>query len=52
MNELSIRRASPREAGAMALLKASHGLMDSLYPDEAGYYLPIEGLCMPALRSA
>lgn len=50
MNDLSIRRASPREAGATALLKASHGLMDSLFPEDSNHYLPIDGLCMPGIH--
>ncbi|NDR59242.1 GNAT family N-acetyltransferase [Aliiruegeria sabulilitoris] len=50
MTDFSIRRANPREPGATSLLKASHGLMEELYPSDANYFLPIDALCMPGIH--
>lgn len=50
MNDLSIRRANPREPGAARLLRASHGLMDAMFPSDATQYLSIDGLCMPGIH--
>ncbi len=45
-----IERGDPWSAGATALLKASHALMESLFPSESNHYLPIEALCVPEVR--
>ena len=45
-----IERGDPRSAGATTLLKASHALMESLFPSESNHYLPIEALCAPEIR--
>lgn len=50
MKEFTIRRANPRDPGATALLRASHGLMDSLFPGDSNHYLSIDGLCMPGIH--
>ena len=42
-----IARSDPREAGAVALLQASHALMESLFPPEDNHYLSINALCTP-----
>jgi putative acetyltransferase len=46
---LTTRRASPREAGATALLVASHAYLQSLYPPEDNFFLSIDDLCTPAI---
>ncbi len=50
MSDCVIRRCNPRDPGASRLLRASHGLMDELFPAESGYYLSIDGLCMPGIH--
>ena len=50
MSDFAIRRANPRDPGATALLQASHGLMESLFPSESNHYLSIDGLCMPGIH--
>ena len=50
MSDFVIRRANPRDPGATALLMASHGLMDSLFPGDSNHYLSIDGLCMPGIH--
>jgi putative acetyltransferase len=44
-----VRRGDPREAGAMALLQASHHLMQSLFPPEDNHFLSVEALCLPEI---
>lgn len=44
MNEVAIAASDPREAGARALLEASHALMESLFPSESNHYLSVEAL--------
>lgn len=41
---VTIRKGLPTEPGATRLLKASHALMESLFPAESNHYLPIEAL--------
>lgn len=43
-----VRRGEPQEAEA--LLRASHALMESLFPAESNYYLGIDALCTPSVR--
>ncbi len=45
-----IRRGNPRDPGSMALLRASHGLMESLFPSDANHYLSVDGLCQPGVH--
>ncbi len=45
-----IERGDPRSAGATALLKASHALMESLFPSESNHYLSVEALGGPEIR--
>ncbi|MFV0334137.1 MAG: GNAT family N-acetyltransferase [Tropicimonas sp.] len=45
-----IRRCNPRDPGASALLRASHGLMDEMFPAETGHYLSVDGLAMPGIH--
>ena len=40
----------PRDPAAAALLKASHALMESLFPSEANHYLGIDALLAPEIR--
>lgn len=46
---ITTRRASPREAGATALLTASHAYLQSLYPPEDNFFLSIDDLCSPTI---
>lgn len=39
----------PRSAEAIALLQASHALMQSLFPPEANHYLSVDALCQPSI---
>jgi putative acetyltransferase len=45
-----IRTEDPRHPEATALLKASHALMQSLFPPDANHYLEIDELCVPEIR--
>lgn len=47
MNAVAIRRCSPRDPGASALLRASHGVMEPVFPSSSNHDLSIDGLCMP-----
>ena len=42
--------ADPRDPRAVALLQASHALMQELFPAEANHYLSIDALCAPDIR--
>jgi len=42
-----VRRGDPQEPEAVALLRASHSLMESLFPAEDNHFLSIEDLCVP-----
>ncbi len=44
-----IRQCDPHDPEATALLKASHALMESLFPAEANNYLAIDQLCVPEI---
>jgi putative acetyltransferase len=46
---VTVRKASPREAGATALLQASHAYLQSLYPPEDNYFLSVDDLCVPSI---
>ncbi len=46
---VTVRKASPKEAGATALLQASHAYLQSLYPPEDNYFLSIDELCVPSI---
>lgn len=50
MSQIHIRSGDPREAGALALLKASHALMESLFPPEDNHYLSVDALRVPEIR--
>lgn len=47
---LKVVPGNPRDAGATALLEASHALMQSLYPAEDNHFLSIDALCAPDIR--
>lgn len=42
-----VERGDPRDPAASALLRASHALMESLFPPEDNFYLDIEALTAP-----
>ena len=44
---LVVERSDPTEPQAKALLRASHALMQSLFPPEDNSFLSIEELCAP-----
>lgn len=44
-----MRAGDPREPGALALLQASHALMESLFPPEDNHYLSVDALCVPGV---
>ncbi|WP_226626059.1 GNAT family N-acetyltransferase [Alloyangia pacifica] len=46
---VTIRPVPPRDPRAEALLKASHALMESLFPPEENYFLDIDALCTPEI---
>ncbi|MFP5507824.1 MAG: GNAT family N-acetyltransferase [Alphaproteobacteria bacterium] len=50
MGQIHIRSGDPREPGAVALLKASHALMESLFPPEDNHYLSVDALRVPEIR--
>lgn len=50
MSHVSIRRCSPRDPGAAALLRASHGLVEDLHSGDPGHPSVIDRLCMPGIH--
>ena len=42
---VSIETGDPRDPAATALLRASHALMQELFPAESNHYLSIDALC-------
>lgn len=46
---MQVRAGDPREPGALALLQASHVLMESLFPPEDNHYLSIDALRVPEI---
>ncbi len=42
-----IERGDPRDPQSVALLQASHALMESLFPAEDNHFLSIDSLCVP-----
>lgn len=44
---VAIRLGDPRSEGSQALLKASHALMEALFPSESNHYLSVDELCTP-----
>ncbi|PIV80206.1 MAG: GNAT family N-acetyltransferase [Rhodobacteraceae bacterium CG17_big_fil_post_rev_8_21_14_2_50_63_15] len=47
---VAVARDDPRDPGATALLRASHALMESLFPPEENFHLDIDALCAPDIR--
>lgn len=47
---IKIERSDPREAGATALLRQSHTLMQSLFAPEDNHFLDIDALCADDVR--
>lgn len=45
-----VEAADPRDPQARALLRASHALMQSLFPPEDNFYLDIDALTAPDIR--
>ncbi|MEQ3625551.1 MAG: GNAT family N-acetyltransferase [Celeribacter sp.] len=50
MSDPVLRDAAPTEAGARALLAASHALMQQMFPAESNHYLSVEALAGPDVR--
>ena len=48
--QIKVRAADPHETCATALLRASHTLMQALYPPEHNFYLEIDELARPGIR--
>lgn len=46
---MRVRPGDPREPGALALLQASHALMESLFPPEDNHYLSVDALLVPEI---
>ncbi|GKY86911.1 GNAT family N-acetyltransferase [Sinisalibacter aestuarii] len=44
---LTVERGDPRDPAAMALLRQSHALMESLFPPEDNFFLDIDALTAP-----
>ena len=47
---LTLSQTDPRSPGAMALLQASHALMQSLFKAEHCQYLSVDALCAPHIQ--
>lgn len=47
---LIVEAGNPRDPQVVALLKASHALMESLFPPEDNHYLSIDALCTPDIH--
>ncbi len=47
---LTVETGDPRSPAALKLLKASHALMEQLFPSEANHYLSIDALCTPEIH--
>lgn len=47
---VTIAISDPHQAEATALLRASHTLMESLFPSEANHYLSIDALAAPDIQ--
>ncbi len=45
-----IERGDPKDPQSVALLQASHALMESLFPPEDNHYLSIDALCVPEVH--
>ena len=45
-----VAETDPREPDTVALLKASHALMESLFPPEDNFYLDIDDLVAPHIK--
>ncbi len=45
-----IEQGDPRDPASVALLEASHALMESLFPPEDNHYLSIDALCVPEVH--
>ena len=45
-----VEPGDPRDPQAVALLQASHALMESLFPPEDNHYLSIDALCVPEVQ--
>lgn len=44
-----VERSDPRDPQAVALLQASHALMEELFPPDTNYYLSVSELCTPEI---
>ena len=47
---IAVVPGDPRDPAATALLKASHDLMESLFPSETNHYFGVEALLAPNIR--
>lgn len=47
---VTVTPGDPRDPAATALLKASHALMESLFPSESNHYLGVDALLAPEIR--
>ncbi len=46
---ITVETGDPRDPQASALLRASHALMQDLFPAESNHYLSIDDLCVPSI---
>ena len=47
---VDIKPGNPRDEDMMALLNASHELMQAMFPAESNHFLSIDDLCQPDIR--
>lgn len=47
---IAVAPGDPRDPAVLALLKASHSLMESLFPSESNHYLGVDALLAPEIR--
>ena len=47
---VTIESSDPRDPQVVELLRQSHELMQSLFPEESNHYLSIDSLCGPDIR--
>ncbi len=46
---ITVQPGDPRDPQATALLRASHALMQELFPADSNHFLPIDALCVPEI---
>ncbi len=48
--QVDISPGNPRDSDMIALLTASHELMQAMFPEESNHYLSVDELCQPGIR--